>query len=130
MSVSKMMRSGIRRRWQPSGWVSWRCGSSAANWSHSGSRMQDGRAGTGDLVGVWWHLPRIQASSCLHQQLKAPVTAYWRNLLAGTIYLVTGHVPRVRAHSADGIGTSVSPRSNDGGIPVGLVHPPAEIGRA
>jgi Transposase DDE domain group 1 len=46
MSLSKMIRSGMRRRWQPSGWCTWRAGSSAANWTHNGSRIDDGRAGT------------------------------------------------------------------------------------
>src|SRR5215218_3408749 len=41
-----MMRSGMRGRWQPSGWLSWRVGSSAAIWTQRGSRMDDGRAGT------------------------------------------------------------------------------------
>src|SRR5215216_757560 len=53
MSLSKMTRSGMRRRWQPSGWWTWRAGSSAANWTHSGSRTNDGSAGPGDrFVGL------------------------------------------------------------------------------
>jgi hypothetical protein len=35
----------MRGRWQPSGWRTWRTGS-RANWTHNGSRIDDGRAGT------------------------------------------------------------------------------------
>jgi hypothetical protein len=44
--LSNTTRSGLRGRWQPSGWLSWRVGSSAVNWSQRGSWMQDGIAGT------------------------------------------------------------------------------------
>src|SRR6266536_2124249 len=46
MGLSKTSRSGMRRRWQPSGWWTWRVGSRAANWTHNGSTIDDGRAGT------------------------------------------------------------------------------------
>jgi hypothetical protein len=45
-SLSKTTRSGMRGRWQPSGWCTWRAGSSAETWTHRGSRMDDGSAGT------------------------------------------------------------------------------------
>lgn len=52
-SLSKMIRSLMRRRWQPSGCSGsyiGRLGSNASNWTHKGSTSQDGRAGTDDLV--------------------------------------------------------------------------------
>src|SRR5215207_10760935 len=65
MSLSKTTRSGMRGRWQPRGWVSWRVGSSAAIWTHSGSRMDDGRAGTRPpMVTGAWKL-RDHHGSCL-----------------------------------------------------------------
>src|SRR4051812_22773340 len=48
-TCSNTTRSGIRGRWHPSGWVgetTGRSGSSAENWSHSGSNRQTGRTGT------------------------------------------------------------------------------------
>lgn len=46
MSLSKMIRSGMRGRWHRSGWVSVTGGISAANWHQRGSMIEDGRAGT------------------------------------------------------------------------------------
>ena len=45
-SLSKMIRSGMRGRWHPHGWVSMWGGISATNWRHRGSMMKDGMAGT------------------------------------------------------------------------------------
>ena len=47
-SLSNTTRSAIRGRWahSPSGWSTVRSGRRAANWSHSGSMMKDGSAGT------------------------------------------------------------------------------------
>jgi hypothetical protein len=38
--------AGCAAGWQPSGWWTWRAGSSAQTWTHRGSRTDDGRAGT------------------------------------------------------------------------------------
>src|SRR5215216_1311827 len=49
ITCSNTTRSGMRRRWQPSGWVgetAGRSGSSAENWTHRGSNRQTGRTGT------------------------------------------------------------------------------------
>src|SRR5581483_10341949 len=46
---SNTSRSGIRRRWQPNGWVgatTARSGNRAANWSQTGSTRHDGSVGT------------------------------------------------------------------------------------
>ena len=59
-------------------WVSWRVGSSAATWSHNGSRMQDGRAGTGHRSRVWWHMPEFRQLYAYLTNLTAP-TPYWRS---------------------------------------------------
>ncbi len=58
-----MMRSLIRRRWQPSGWVGSICGrwgSRAVNWSQSGSVSKGGSTGTG--------LPNDHRASQLHDR--------------------------------------------------------------
>src|SRR4051794_16202028 len=50
MTCSNTTRSGIRRRWQPSGCDgsnSGCSGHSAANWTQTGSNNEDGSAGTG-----------------------------------------------------------------------------------
>ena len=65
MSLSNTIRSAMRGRWQPRGWVSGRVGSSADTWTHRGSRMDDGRAGTRppDDHRVW--KPGDHHGSCL-----------------------------------------------------------------
>lgn len=55
-TCSKTMRSGTRRRWQPSGWLSETGGcsvSSAANWSQTGARTHTGTTGTAPPRQSW-----------------------------------------------------------------------------
>jgi len=50
-SLSKMIRSGMRGRWHPHGWVSMWGGISATNWRHRGPMMKDGMVGTSTSQG-------------------------------------------------------------------------------
>src|SRR6266508_1467309 len=57
MSLSKATRSGMRGRWQPSGWDACRMGSRAANWAQSGSGpMLEGQARRTPALVVLAHL--------------------------------------------------------------------------
>jgi hypothetical protein len=47
------------------------------------------QGGHGFLVGVWWHMPRMQANPCLHSQiglprlLAQPLKQSWLPIAAG-----------------------------------------------
>ena len=118
---SNTIRSGIRGRWHPNGWLSTTGGISAWNWSQIGSMSQDGTAGR------WCRINSGFLTSPTGNSHRARLTATPRRHLSGATPPRVADVAVVEAPITAGTATAEGTASGAPQRPeTGPMHPAAD----